>query len=280
MKYAIGAILGVALFAWLFSVCSPAGKNKTGHEYMPDMYHPVSYETNQYSAYRWNHWEGAEHGQTFSKAQLSQPRGIVNGTVPRGYTGVYYTDASALDIVRGKNAPNAISAPINGAVPFNYTNTEEERLKCEKEMATNPFPITKEGLDRAKPLYDIYCGVCHGVKGDGQGVLVTVPDAKYPAAPKNLLGDDMIGAGNGRFYFAMVYGKNVMGGYTDKLSYEERWQVLHYVRSLQAKSKNLEYSEKANSLSNIEKPANGVATGPARVAPAAPAPPPAAPAGK
>jgi|LakMenEpi03Aug12_release.lakeMendotaPanAssembly.Ray.scaffolds.fasta_scaffold348148_2 hypothetical protein len=277
MKYAIGAILGVAVFAWLFSLCSPAGKNKTGHEYMPDMYHAVGYEANQYSAYHWNHWESSEDGQAFSKAQLSQPRNIVNGTVARGYTAVYHTDASALDIVRGKNASNAIAAPVNGSAPFYYVNTEEDRLRCEKEMVNNPFPITKEGLDRAKPLYDIYCGVCHGAKGDGQGPLVTVPDAKYPAAPKNLIGDDMIAAGNGRYYFAMVYGKNVMGGYTDKLSFEERWQVMHYIRSLQAKAKNLEYSEKANTLSNIEKPAKGTASGPGRSAVAAPPPPPAAP---
>ena len=70
MKYAIGAILGVALFAWFFSPCSPAGKNKTGHEYMPDMYHPVSLEANQYSAYFWNHWDDKS---TFTKAQLSAP---------------------------------------------------------------------------------------------------------------------------------------------------------------------------------------------------------------
>lgn len=159
MKNAIGAILGVALFAWMFSLCSPAGVNKTGHEYMPDMYHPVSYEANQYSAYSWNHWDGTENDQAFTKAQLSQPRGKVAGTVPRGYTGVYYTDASALDIVRGKNAPNAIAAPINGEAPFTYVNTEEDRLRCEKEMISNPFPITKEGLTRAKPLYDVYCGV-------------------------------------------------------------------------------------------------------------------------
>ncbi|MBN8679471.1 MAG: c-type cytochrome [Chitinophagales bacterium] len=277
MKYAIGAILGVAVFAWLFSLCSPAGKNKTGHEYMPDMYHPVSYEANQYSAYHWNHWDGSDDGQAYSKAQLSQPRGKVNGTIPRGYTAVYYTDASALDMVRGKNASNAIAAPVNGEAPFYYVNTEDDRLRCEKEMVNNPFPITKEGLDRAKPLYDVYCGVCHGAKGDGQGVLVTVPDAKYPAAPKNLIGDDMIAAGNGRYYFAMMYGKNVMGGYSDKLSFEERWQVLHYIRSLQAKAKNLEYSEKSNTLSNIEKPAKGAASGPGRTAPAAPAAPAPAP---
>ena len=86
----------------------------------------------------------------------------------------------------------------------------------------------------------------------------------------------MIAAGNGRFYFAMMYGKNVMGGYSDKLSFEERWQVLHYIRSLQAKAKNLEYSETANTLSNVEKPAKGVATGPARAV-VAPAPAPPAP---
>jgi hypothetical protein len=61
-----------------------------------------------------------------------------------------------------------------------------------------------------------------------------------------------------------MYGKNVMGSYADKLSFEERWEVIHYIRSLQAKSKNLEYSETANTLSNVEQPGRGTASGPAR----------------
>lgn len=261
MKYVIGVILGIALFAWLFSLCSPAGKNKTGHEYMPDMYHQVAYEANQYSAYYWNHWDDKS---VRHKAELSQPRGKVAGTIARGMTGVYYNGPLALDVVRGKNAPNAIAAPVNGESPFYYENTEADRARCEDEMTGNPFPITQAGLDRAKPLYNTYCGICHGEKGDGQGWLVTMPDSKYPAQPKNLIGDDMIGAGNGRYYFAFMYGKNVMGGYSDKLSFEERWQVIHYIRSLQAKSKSLEYGEKANTLSNVEQPAHGAASGPAR----------------
>lgn len=264
MKYAIGAILGIALFAWLFSLCSPAGKNKTGHEYMPDMYHPVSYETNLYSAYEYNHWDDKS---VFTKRELSNPRGNVEGTIARGMTGVYYNGAAALDVVRGKNADNAIAVPVNGKAPFYYENTEEERLRCNNEMTANPFPITKEGLDRAKPLYNIYCGICHGEKGDGNGWLVAQPDPKYPAAPKNFLLDEMINAGNGRYYFAIMYGKNVMGHYQDKLSFEERWEVIHYIRSLQAKEKKLEYSETANTLSNIELPAKGVATGPGRTIP-------------
>ncbi|MBX2893009.1 MAG: cytochrome c [Saprospiraceae bacterium] len=233
MKYALGAIVGIALFAWLFSVCSPAGINKTGHEYMPDMYHSVGYEANQYNAYSWNHWDGDK--SVFTKAELSQPRGSVNGTIPRGYTAVHYGDASAIDVVRGKNAPNAIAAPVNGQVPFYYENTEDDRLRCEQEITTNPFPVTKSGLERGKALYDVQCAICHGEKGNGEGWLVTMPDSKYPAQPKNLVGPDMVEAKEGRFYFSIMYGKNVMGSYADKLSYEERWQVIHYIRSLQTK---------------------------------------------
>lgn len=265
MKYALGAILGVALFAWMFSLCSPAGVNDPGHEYMPDMYHSLAYEANQYFTYYWNTWSDDEN--TVSKAQLAQPKDKVEGTIPRGYTAVYYGDASAIDIVRGKNASNAIAAQVNGQVPFYYENTEDARLRCEQEMVNNPFPITKSGLDKAKPLYNIYCGICHGEKADGQGALITATD-KYPAQPKNLIGDDMIAAGNGRFYFAIMHGKNVMGSYADKLSFEERWQVIHYIRSLQANAKGLDYNETANTLSNVEKPAKGEATGPARIVPA------------
>jgi mono/diheme cytochrome c family protein len=272
MKYFIGAIIGVAIFAWLFSLCSPAGKNKTGHEYMPDMYHPVSYEANNYSAYYWNTWDKA--GET-SKASLSQPRKGVEGSIARGYTSVYYGDANALDIVRGKNARNAIAAPVNGKVPFYYENNETDRIQCEKDVVANPFPIVSVNLEKGKVLYNTFCGICHGEKGDGQGYLYAGPQAKYPAAPKNLIGDEMISAGNGRYYFSIMYGKNMMGSYAEKLSFEERWQVIHYVRSLQAKSKNLEYSEKANTLSNVEKPLKGEATGPTRVPVFATPPPPA-----
>jgi len=249
MKHAIGAILGILLFAWLFSVCSPAGKNKTGHEYMPDMYHPISFETNLYNAYSWNHWDNES---VFTAAELSRPRHRVDGTIPRGMTAVYYAGNAALDLIRGKNANNAIAAEVNGAAPFYYANTEEERTRCQQEMVSNPFPITKNGLERGKALYEIYCGICHGNDGGGNGALVATE--KYPAQPKNLMADDMLTSTEGRYYFSIMYGKNVMGAYAEKLSYEERWQVIHYIHALQAKSKKLEYSETANTLSVAQVP--------------------------
>ena len=45
-----------------------------------------------------------------------------------------------------------------------------------------------------------------------------------------------------------------MGGYADKLSYEERWHVIHYIRSLQAKDRELTYNGQENTLNDIEVP--------------------------
>jgi mono/diheme cytochrome c family protein len=239
MKHIIGAIAAIAMFAWFFSVCSPAGKNKTGHEYMPDMVHPVSYEANTYSAYKYNHWDDES---VFTKLELSKPRNAVNGSIARGFTGVNYSGANAVDYVRGKNSPNAIAAQVNSYVPFYYANTEDERTRAMNEIRNNPFPISKKGLADAKPLYDVNCGICHGEKGNGQGYLVRDGGA-YPAQPANLVSDAFIGSTEGRFYYGIMYGKNVMGGYGDKLNFEERWQVIHYIRSLQAQSKGATYDE-------------------------------------
>ena len=120
-------------------------------------------------------------------------------------------------------------------------------------------------MAQGENLYNVYCGICHGAKGDGAGYLVREASAGdaggvYPAAPANFLTDEFVGASNGRYYHAIMYGKNVMGGYTDKLSYEERWQVIHWIRSLQASEKKLVYSAKANTLNpQFGNPVSGVA---------------------
>ena len=237
MKYFISAVLLIATFAAMFHYCSPSGMNKTGHEYMPDMVHPVSYEANVYSAYHWNHWDKTS---SFTKRELSAPVGKVAGTIPRGMTANYY---GAAGVARG--------AMLNGEAPFYYENSDAERIRCSNEITANPLPITKIGLATAKPLYEIYCGICHGNKGDGQGFLVSEenPNVKYGGGPANFLKDEFIAASEGRLYYAIMHGKLLMGSYADKLSWEERWQVIHYIRSLQATTLNAEYSEGANTFS-------------------------------
>ncbi|MCO6489352.1 MAG: cytochrome c [Phaeodactylibacter sp.] len=250
--------LAIAAAIILYS-CSPADKNFPGSEYMPDMGHSIAQEANAFNYYHYNTWDSAS---TIRLKELAYPGLPVEGTVPRGYAGVYFAadkGEAARDVVgrlRGSGDINTIAVPVNGHVPYYYSDTEEERIRATNEIIANPFPITAAGLERGKELYTIFCGICHGEKGDGLGYLVSDanPNVKYPAAPANFLLDAFVESSNGRYYHSIMYGRNVMGSYKDKISYEERWQVIHYIRSLQAKDKKLEYSEQANTLN----PAFGV----------------------
>ena len=232
-------------FAVIFSACSPPSGNATGSEYMPDMGHSLAYEANYYDYYYYNTWGTEEDYHKFA-----QPRVPVKGTIPRGMAGT----TTAHDSGRG------ISVPINGSVPYYYEDTEEERTRAMNEIINNPYPITTAGLARAKDLYNVNCAICHGEKGDGDGFLVAEANvnAKYPAQPAILISEEFRNASNGRFYHAIMHGKNVMGGYADKLSYEERWQVIHYIRSLQAKEAKKEYSEAKNTLNAIDVPGSTI----------------------
>ena len=247
------ALLGLAMTQWS---CSPARSDFPGHEYMPDMAHSTAYEANVNTYYRFNTW-----GDEADYKKYAMPRKPVPGTVARGDISSYYADdyqgvIDLKEMMDGSTSTNSIAVNESGSVPYYYEDTEEDRTRAINEIIDNPYPITTEGVARAKDLYVIYCGICHGDKGDGKGYLVSSDNAnsKYPAQPADFLSDDLINSSNGRYYHAIMYGKNVMGSYTDKLSYEERWQVIHYIRSLQAKSKSMVYNETKNTLNSIDVP--------------------------
>jgi mono/diheme cytochrome c family protein len=228
------------------SACQQAGKNSTGSEYIPDMAHSVAYEANTYIYYYQNTW-----GTEEDLHKMSSPRLPVSGTRPRSEG-----NAMLAEVNKGHATHQGISIPLNGSVPYYYANTEEDRAKAMAEIINNPYPISDAGLAKGKELYDVFCGICHGEKGDGAGYLVREDGGKYPVQPANFLLDEHIQATNGRYYHAIYHGRNLMGNYKDKLSYEERWQVIHYIRSLQAKSKSLAYSQKENTFRTIEVPAD------------------------
>lgn len=244
-------VMMIAVILVAFNACQQPGGDQTGSEFMPDMAHSVAYEANTYAYYYNNTWGSKEEYH-----KMAQPRVPVGGTIARGATSTEISVAST----------NAVRVPSNGAAPYYYGNTEEERLRATAEIIQNPYPITDSGLVKGKELYEIFCAICHGEKGDGAGYLVrdanpATGDAggKYPVQPANFLLEEFLAASNGRYYHSIHYGKNLMGSYKDKMSYDERWQVIHYIRSLQAKELKLTYNQFENTLNNIDEPAGEIA---------------------
>ncbi len=269
MKFKQNLLIVLAVSVAVFGTysCQQAGGNSTGSEFIPDMAHATAYEANVLTKYNLNSFD---EESVLSLRHLSEPRLPVNGTIPRGFAGSasenggYISAADAVvSTMNRMNKSGGIAYTSNGHVPYTYPDTEPGRTLATQQMRYNPFPISESGLAKGKELYIIYCGICHGDKADGDGYLVRDGGGKYPAQPANLIDSQFVAASNGRYYHAIMFGKNAMGGYPDKLSFEERWQVIHYIRSLQAVAKKAKYSETANTLNaefgvplaNVPKPA-------------------------
>jgi cytochrome c553 len=116
-----------------------------------------------------------------------------------------------------------------GYIPFDIENSTEG-FALAKTTLMNPLDSMQVDLDRGKELYDIYCGICHGNKGDGQGKLVK--REKILGIPSyNDVGRAIT---VGSIYHTIYYGKNAMGSYANQLKEEERWQVVSYVLKLKS----------------------------------------------
>jgi len=240
----------LCLCIWLLvSSCQQPGGDITGSEYMPDMAHSIAYEANHYTYYYYNTWGTKDDYYHYAK-----PRKPVTGTIARGSAGMAEPHSALSKSLGGELTNSSIKIPSSGSVPYNYVDTEEDRLRAAQEMVNNPFPISDAEMAKTKELYNTFCGICHGEKGDGLGYLVREDGGAYPAAPANFLLENYVTMSNGQYYHAIMYGKNVMGGYADKLSYEERWNVIHYIRSLQAKELKLKYNETENTLNDWATP--------------------------
>jgi len=124
--------------------------------------------------------------------------------------------------------------PVDGTIArghsrFEIANTNEG-YEFAKANLTNPIDSVNIDEPRGKQLFEIYCGICHGNKGDGQGNLVK--REKILGVPA--YNDPGRALTPGSTYHTIYYGKNTMGSYVNQLNEEERWQVVHYVMKLKS----------------------------------------------
>lgn len=106
----------------------------------------------------------------------------------------------------------------------------------------NPLPaLSAEQTTEAERLYLINCGICHGSKLDGAGVLhkrSDGTDGPYGAAPANLVGNPTyLNMPSGQMFYSVTYGKGQMGSYASQLSTTQRWMVIQYIKAKQAEAK-------------------------------------------
>jgi mono/diheme cytochrome c family protein len=118
------------------------------------------------------------------------------------------------------------------------------------DIDTFPVPVTKELVDRGQERFNIYCIVCHGPVGNGDGMVVR---RGFPQPP-TYHDDRLRNAPVGHFFDVITNGWGKMNSYADKLSPADRWAVVAYIRALQV-GQNPEETLKMNSNTNTAAPA-------------------------
>ncbi|MBF2709346.1 c-type cytochrome [Flavobacterium soyangense] len=152
--------------------------------------------------------------------------------MPNMYEPVSYNTYSQADVFKGgKEGQLPVEGSINrGFEVYDYPNTPEALNAVKAANLKSPLGVlSQKDKDKGKELFEIYCAICHGVAGDGQGKLVT--QGKFLGVPNYK--DRVINEGS--IFHVETYGLNLMGSHANQLSKKERWLVAAHVMELKGK---------------------------------------------
>ncbi len=84
-------------------------------------------------------------------------------------------------------------------------------------------------LQRGRERYQVYCTPCHGAVGDGNGITKRYGMGATPSYHDPRLRT----MPDGEIFNTITNGKNTMLPYADKITPDDRWAVVAYIRALQ-----------------------------------------------
>jgi mono/diheme cytochrome c family protein len=140
--------------------------------------------------------------------------------------------------------------PVAGTIPMGH---EVLRSKEQADRALEPgsyfatgligdyfgqgFPeqvrIDGELLRRGEERYGIYCSVCHGLSGDGKGVVGAYWLGGMLPPTANLVDARVSALPEGKIFHTITHGQGLMGPYGGNIPVEDRWAIVAFVRALQ-----------------------------------------------
>jgi mono/diheme cytochrome c family protein len=130
--------------------------------------------------------------------------------------------------------------PVPGTVPV--TGAEPALNLQMADRLMNPRTRTSESINRGRFLYDTYCLVCHGRGGRGDGPISSAAGGPFFGV-RSLVNDTIARRSDGYIYAVIVsgqvMGRGLMPVYGDKVRGSDRWDLVNYVRKLQADVKAL-----------------------------------------
>lgn len=134
-----------------------------------------------------------------------------------------------------------------GYMPYTYKNTPEDYILA-GENVKNPIAHSDEVVKDGEELYGMFCVHCHGKTGQGDGSLIQ--NDKYPPLPVKFA--EGLDISEGKMFHSITYGKGLMGAHASQLRQEERWKLIHYIRTAFMNEKPVEKVKEEVVIENAE----------------------------
>ncbi len=128
--------------------------------------------------------------------------------------------------------------PVPGTVPA--SGAEPVMSIQSADRLVNPRTRTSESINQGRVVYETYCLVCHGPMGRGDGPISSASGGPFFGV-RSLVNDTIARRTDGYIYAVIVsgqvMGRGLMPVYGDKVRGTDRWDLVNYVRTLQADAK-------------------------------------------
>jgi mono/diheme cytochrome c family protein len=99
----------------------------------------------------------------------------------------------------------------------------------DEPAATFPFSVDERVMARGRERFDIYCSPCHGLTGEGNGMIVQ----RGFSRPPSLLQPRLRETPPGHFFDVMTNGFGAMPDHAAQIKPADRWAIAAYIRALQ-----------------------------------------------
>lgn len=129
---------------------------------------------------------------------------------------------------RSERQPVAGTVARNAAIGGLEEVVNTGRLNGQ-EINAFPFPITRDVMERGRERFNIFCTPCHGLAGDGDGMIV---QRGFQRPPSYHI-DRLRNASVGHFFSVITDGFGAMYPYGYRIPPRDRWAIIAYIRALQ-----------------------------------------------
>lgn len=131
-------------------------------------------------------------------------------------------------------ADGRAARPIpEGTIPTTDITDTDKTIERVGSLNVIPYTLTVSLVKRGQDRFNIYCSPCHGLTGDGRGVIAT----RGFRTPTDLTGPRVRQARSGYLYQVIVEGYGAMADYAYQIkAARDRWAVVAYLRALQLRT--------------------------------------------